>query len=70
MKRVLLAIAAAAALGAASAAELPTLKHPRTAPQKSCTIDGMTGYLIPGTETCVKISGYVSGEVAAGNVRH
>ena len=68
MKRLLLPLAAAiAALGPVEAAELPALKHPRdAAPQKSCTIDGMKGFLIPGSETCVKISGYVSGEVGTG----
>ena len=66
MKRLLLPTAAALfALGASEAAELPTLKHAHdaAAPQKSCVIDGMKGFLIPGAETCVRISGYVSGEV-------
>jgi hypothetical protein len=61
MKSLLLAMTAAVvAFGGAKAAELPSLKHARDgAPKKSCTIDGMKGFLIPGAETCVKISGYV-----------
>jgi hypothetical protein len=69
MKSLLRAMAGIVALGGASAAELPTLRHARDAPQKSCTIDGMKGFVIPGTETCVRISGYVSGEVGAA-LRH
>ena len=67
MKRIPPALAAAlAALGSVSAgaAELPTTKHTREAPpHQSCTIGGMRGYLIPGTQTCLKISGYISGGV-------
>jgi hypothetical protein len=70
MKSPLLAMAALAVLGVARAAELPTVKHARAAPQKTCSIDGMSGFVIPGTDTCVKISGYVSGEVGTGNLRH
>jgi hypothetical protein len=71
MKRLSLVIAiAVAALGGANAAELPTLRHTRAAPQRTCTIGGMTGYLIPGTETCIKVGGYISGEVGVGNLRH
>ena len=52
-----------------AAAELPNLRAPPPKPAKKCQIGGMQGVLVPGTSMCVKVSGYVSGEVAAGNVR-
>lgn len=63
---VLLALASAIA---AQAAELPTMKAAPSARATKCNVGGMAGVLIPGTNTCVKISGYVSGGVEAGNVK-
>ncbi len=54
---------------AAQAAELPNLKAPPTERAKKCNVGGMEGVLIPGTTTCAKIGGYVSGGVEAGNVK-
>jgi hypothetical protein len=54
---------------AAKAAELPTT---RSAPQKhakTCNVDGMAGYSVPGSTFCVRLGGYISGGVAAGNVK-
>lgn len=61
-------IAAAAAAGA-YAAELPTMKPTPAKHYKACTIGGMSGFQIPGSDACVKLGGYVSGGVEAGNVK-
>ena len=53
---------------AAQAAELPTIKPAPSAPVKKCDVGGMAGVVVPGG-ACVKISGYVSGGVAVGNVK-
>lgn len=53
----------------AQAAELPTMKSARTEHVKTCNVGGMAGVVIPGSDTCVKISGYISGGVEAGNVK-
>jgi hypothetical protein len=64
-----LAASLAAALGAAGAAELPTLRAPPPKPARACTVGGMTGYVVPGSSTCIRISGYVSAEVGIGGGR-
>jgi porin-like protein len=61
--------AAAGFAVAASAAELPTMRAPPPRPARACNVGGMNGYVIPGTSTCVRISGYVSAGVEAGNAR-
>ncbi len=49
----------------ANCAELPSRQPtPRAAPVKTCDIDGKPGYRLPGSEICMKMSGYVSGQVA------
>ncbi len=72
MKRHLLALAAALACAqSVSAAELPSRSAKASqADQKAreCTIDGEPGIELPGG-TCVRISGYVSTGVSAGNVK-
>jgi Porin subfamily len=70
MKIFLGVIIGLAGVMGASAAELPTLKPVKTEHAKSCTIGGMTGLMLPGSDTCVKIGGYVSVGVTAGNVGH
>ncbi|MGA2793229.1 MAG: porin, partial [Roseiarcus sp.] len=60
--------AGAATVAAAQAADLPTLKAAPIAYVQTCNVGGMAGFVIPGTETCLKISGYVNLEVAVGNV--
>ena len=52
----------------AQAAELPTMKPAPTAPVKKCNVGGMAGVLV-SSGACVKISGYVSGGVAIGNMK-
>ena len=62
----------AAALGVAAfaqAAELPNLKAPPPRPARACAIDGMKGFVAAGSETCVRISGYISAGVEAGGGR-
>ena len=54
---------------AAQAAELPNMKAAPTERVKKCNVGGMAGVLMPGTGACVKIGGYVSGGVEAGNVK-
>ena len=58
------------ALFSAQAAELPTMRSaPTQENAKTCTIDGMAGFRVAGSNMCVRISGYVSGGVEAGNSR-
>ncbi len=53
----------------AQAADLPTKKGaPAAEYVKVCKIDGMAGFVIPGSDTCLKISGYLTGQVEAGNL--
>ncbi|HEY3719037.1 MAG TPA: porin [Roseiarcus sp.] len=65
----LIALAALVAATSANAAELPSGKATtRTAPVKMCEIYGKPGYRLPGSDVCVKLSGYVSGQVSAGTL--
>lgn len=59
--------ASSLALASASAAELPTrAAAPKDPPARTCEIAGVRGILTDGG-VCLKISGYVSGQVAAGS---
>jgi hypothetical protein len=53
----------------ADAAELPTLKPKPAEHTRTCTIDGAKGFLIPGSDTCVKFGGYISGGFQLGGSR-
>jgi hypothetical protein len=54
----------------ASAAELPSRKTPPPAATvKTCEIDGKEGFRLPDSDVCMKISGYVSGQVTAGTLQ-
>lgn len=67
---VLLASSAAmAAFTLARAAELPTLRSAPPRHARACNVGGMAGYLIAGSNVCVKIGGYVSVGVEAGNAK-
>src|SRR6202041_704425 len=59
MQRALLASAAAlVVVGGAPAADLPTGKGtPAAEYVKVCHVDGAAGFVIPGSDTCLKISG-------------
>ena len=51
-------------LDGARSAELPTMKPKRTESAKACNIGGMAGVVIPGSNTCVRVGGYISAGVA------
>jgi hypothetical protein len=61
-----------AALGAycATAAELPMRQaKPTDKPLRHCEIQGKPGFLASDGQTCIRLSGYVSGQVSAGNLK-
>ncbi len=65
-------VVAAALVGAATAAELPSREEkskPVEAKVRACEIDGERGMELPGG-TCVRVSGYFSAEVSAGTLKH
>ena len=65
----LVGLAALVAAASASAAELPSRKATAVAaPTQTCEINGKPGYRVPGSDICVKLSGYVSGQVSAGSL--
>jgi hypothetical protein len=66
---VLGSTAAIMAAVVALAAELPSMKSTSTQHAKACNVGGMAGVVIPGSDMCVKIGGYISGGVEAGNLR-
>ena len=74
IKSLLLGSAAGlVAVSAASAADLPTRKGPVAAEYVrvcSITVAGapVVGFVLPGSDTCLKISGYVTGQMEGGNV--
>ncbi|HEY1940921.1 MAG TPA: porin [Roseiarcus sp.] len=65
-------MASAAALvvvGGARAADLPIRKGtPAAEYVKVCHVDGAAGFVIPGSDTCLKISGSLLAQVEAGNL--
>ncbi len=70
MKSVLLGSAATLVVVAgAQAADLPTKKGaPAAEYVKVCKVGDIAGFIIPGSDTCLKISGYVNAQIAMGNV--
>jgi hypothetical protein len=53
----------------AQAADLPTKKGaPAAEYVKVCKVGDIAGFIIPGSDTCLKISGYVNAQIAVGNV--
>ncbi|MBV8663697.1 MAG: porin [Hyphomicrobiales bacterium] len=61
--------AALVVAGAAHAADLPTKKGaPATEYVKVCQIDGVAGFVIPGSDTCLKITGYITAQILGGNL--
>jgi len=71
MKSLLLGSAATLVVVAgAQAADLPTKKGaPAAEYVKVCKVGDIAGFIIPGSDTCLKISGYVNAQIAAGNVK-
>jgi Porin subfamily len=63
-----IAVASLLALQTASAAELPSRQAQPAPAAKKCQIDGQKGVVVPGSETCIRLSGYVSARTAFGTV--
>jgi hypothetical protein len=68
-KSILLGSAAGiVAVAAAQAADLPTRKSAPAEYVKVCNVGGMAGFVLPGSDTCFKISGSVVAHVLAGTL--
>jgi hypothetical protein len=71
MKSILLGSAVGlVAVAAAQAADLPTRKSAPAEYVKVCNVGGMAGFVLPGSDTCFKISGSVVVHFDAGNLNH
>ena len=69
MKSLLLGSAAGiVAVGAAQAADLPTRKAAPVEYVRVCNVGGITGWTLPGSDTCVKLSGYITAQFEGGNL--
>jgi hypothetical protein len=70
IKSILLGSAAGiVAVASAQAADLPTKKAAPVAQYvKICNVGGITGWTLPGSDTCVKISGYITAQFTGGNL--
>ena len=55
------------AVASAQAADLPTRKAAPVEYVRVCNVGGITGWTLPGSDTCVKISGYMTAHFIAGN---
>jgi hypothetical protein len=65
------AVSLLASLGVARSAELPSksAKPPSAAaPAKTCTVNGKPGVMAGDSGVCIKVSGYVSGQIEGGNL--
>jgi Porin subfamily len=68
IKSILLGSAAGlVAVASAQAADLPTRKAAPVEYVRVCNVGGITGWTMPGTDTCVKISGFMTAHFIAGN---
>jgi hypothetical protein len=69
IKSILLGSAAGiVAVASAQAADLPTKKAAPVEYVKVCNVGGITGWTLPGSDTCVKLSGYVTAQFEGGNL--
>ena len=69
IKSLLLGSAAGiVAVATAQAADLPTRKAAPVEYVRVCNVGGITGWTLPGSDTCVKFSGYVTAHFIAGNL--
>jgi hypothetical protein len=69
IKSMLLGSAAAiVAVAAAQAADLPTRKAAPVQYVQICNVGGIVGWVLPGSDTCVKMSGYITAQVIGGNL--
>jgi Porin subfamily len=72
MKSILLGSAAGiVAVAGAQAADLPTHKAaPVIQYVQICNVGGITGWVMPGSDTCVKLSGYITAQFTGGNLEN
>ena len=70
IKSILLGSAAGiVAVASAQAADLPTKKAaPVVQYVRICNVGGITGWTLPGSDTCVKLSGYITAQFTGGNL--
>ena len=69
IKSLLLGSAAGiVAVATAQAADLPTRKAAPVEYVRVCNVGGITGWTMPGSDTCVKISGYMTAHYIGGNL--
>jgi hypothetical protein len=61
-------IAALLAPQAVTAAELPSRQAQPAPAATKCRIDGQEGIILPGSGTCMRVSGYVNAQAAFGTV--
>jgi hypothetical protein len=57
---------------ASTGAEAADFSADRAAPVdfvKACNVGGMAGFVLPGSDACLRISGYVTGGIAAGDLK-
>jgi hypothetical protein len=71
IKSLLLGSAAGiVAVASAQAADLPTRKAAPVEYVRVCNVGGITGWTLPGSDTCVKFSGYVTAHFIGGNINN
>ena len=63
-----IAVAALIAQQTATAAELPSRQAKPAPAATKCRIDGQEGIILPGSGTCMRVSGYVNAQAAFGTV--
>jgi hypothetical protein len=69
IKSILLGSAAGiVAVASAEAADLPTRKAAPVEYVKVCNVGGITGWTMPGSDTCIKISGYMTAHYIGGTL--
>ena len=69
IKSIMLGSAAGiVAVASAQAADLPTRKAAPVEYVRVCNVGGITGWTLPGSDTCVKISGYMTAHFIGGNL--
>ena len=69
IKSLLLGSAAGiVAVATAQAADLPTRKAAPVEYVRVCNVGGITGWTLPGSDTCVKFSGYMTAHYIGGNL--
>ena len=69
IKSILLGSAAGlVAVASAQAADLPTRKAAPVEYVRVCNVGGITGWTLPGSDTCLKICGYMTAHFIGGNL--